>query len=70
MTKKQLLFRLKIKDCKKYFKDGFISKKRLSYLKKDYLNSLLNLIQFENLENIKNKNIPDECLKLIKSFLY
>lgn len=70
MTKKQLLLRLKIKDCKKYFKDEIISKKRLSYLKKDYLNSLLNLIQFENLENIKKKNVPDECLKLVKSFLY
>ena len=67
-TKKQLLAKFRIKNVKFLFDldDKPVSMKRLSYLKKQTLYDLLNLVEINNIYKL----LPVECLNNIKSYLH
>ena len=67
-TKKQLLAKFRIKNVKFLFDldDKPVSMKRLSYLKKQTLYDLLNLVEINKIYKL----LPVECLNNIKSYLH
>ena len=67
-AKKQLLAKFRIKNVKFLFDldDKPVSMKRLSYLKKQTLYDLLNLVEINNIYKL----LPVECLNNIKSYLH
>mgnify|MGYP006872146877 CR=1 FL=1 len=67
-TKKQLLAKFRIKHVKFLFDldDKPVSMKRLSYLKKQSLYDLLNLVEINKTYQL----LPVECLNNIKKYLH